>query len=61
MDKVDKNEKIRKFMNDILDMKKLSENDLKIINNLNYEDRMLISVSYNNMIEYFEKYFIYLK
>ena len=61
MDKVDKNEKIRKFMNDISDMKKLSENDLKIINNLNYEDRMLILVSYNNMIEYFEKYLVYPK
>lgn len=44
---------LNKYINEIRNSTKFSEETLKQINNLNYNDRMQILQTYNEMLEYY--------
>ena len=51
------NNKLKKYIHDIKNIKTFSKNTLTEINNLSYEERLEILINYNEMMEYFSSYF----
>ena len=46
---------VKKYIHDIKNFRKLSAENIKNINNLNYDDRLEVLHAYNDMVEYFDR------